>query len=135
MEHLKERVSYLKGLAEGLNVSDATNEGKLLKNIINVLEEFADAMVDMDAVQEEMGDYVEEVDNDLAELEEDYYGEQEEDLDGEYYEIECPICNDTIVVEEDAFDNDEIICPSCKNPIEIEFDEKCDCCCECEDEK
>jgi hypothetical protein len=36
MAYLSERVSYIKGLMEGMNLDTATNEGKLFKAIIDV---------------------------------------------------------------------------------------------------
>lgn len=135
MERLKERVSYLKGLAEGLNISDSSNEGKVLKNIIEVMGEFADAIADMDTSQGQLEEYIEQIDSDLADIEEDYYDcSEDDDLDEEYYELECPVCHDTIVVDEDTFDEEnEIVCPNCKNEIEIEFEGNCHCGCEKQD--
>ena len=45
MKYLYEEVAYLKGLAEGLNISKETNEGKIIHKIIDVLESFADSIV------------------------------------------------------------------------------------------
>lgn len=133
MNNLKERVAYLRGLAEGLKIDESSNEGKLLKGIIGVLDEFADAIDELDEVQDEISEYLEHVDEDLAELEEDYYDEeddQDEEFDSEYYEVECPICHDTVVVEEEAFEKEnKIVCPNCNNEIEIEFEGMCDCGC------
>ncbi len=127
MEHLKERVAYLKGLADGLKVDEKSNEGKLLKEIISVLDDFAESIVELDEVQDEISEYVESIDEDLSDLEEDFYEE-----DSEFYEIECPICHEIVVVDEEAFDKESnIVCPNCNNQIEIDFDCDCDCGCEC----
>ena len=53
-----EKVAYLKGLAEGMGVEDA-GQGKLFKVIIDILEDLTDG--------------VEEVSDDLAELEDEFY--------------------------------------------------------------
>ena len=37
MGYLSERVSYLRGLADGMKLNEDTNEGRLLKEIIEVL--------------------------------------------------------------------------------------------------
>lgn len=134
MEHLKERVAYLKGLAEGLKIDEKSNEGKLLKEIISVLDDFADSIVELDEVQEEIAEFVEEMDEDLSELEEDFYEEDEEE-ESEFYEIECPICHEIVVVDEESFVKDTtIVCPNCNNQIEVDFECECDCDCGCEHE-
>ena len=45
MKYLYEEVAYLKGLAEGLEISKETKEGKIIHKIIDVLESFADSIV------------------------------------------------------------------------------------------
>jgi len=137
MEHLKERVAYLKGLSEGMKIDETTNEGKLLKEIISVLDDFAESISELDEVQDEISEYVEDIDDDLSDLEDGFYGEEDDDDDEEieFYEVECPICHETIVVEEETFIKDnKIVCPNCNNEVEIEFDCECGCDCGCEHE-
>ena len=84
MEHLYERVSYLKGLAEGLGINEESKEGKLLVHIVDALEDFADAIVELAEDQEEIVEYVEFMDEDLTDIEEEIFGEY--DLDEMYEE-------------------------------------------------
>ena len=51
MEFLYEKVAYLKGLSDGLDIEESTKEGKLLISIIDVLEDFANAIVELDKTQ------------------------------------------------------------------------------------
>ena len=44
MDYLFQRVSYLRGLAEGLKISDSTDEGKVLLSIIDTLDEIVEAI-------------------------------------------------------------------------------------------
>jgi len=60
MSYIKERVSYLKGLAEGMKIDDSTNEGKLLKAMIEVLDDIALAVEDIEEVQEQLEEQVEQ---------------------------------------------------------------------------
>ncbi len=136
MSYMYERVSYLKGLAEGMEMSDSTKEGKLLLNIINILEEFAEEMEEvyeeLDEISEsvmELDEYIEAVDEDLAELEDDIY-----ELEDDFEEIECPDCGETIFVDGQLIDKgEEVECPSCG--LIIEFSDECECCgeddCDC----
>ncbi len=141
MNYLKERVAFLKGMAEGMNLSDATNEGKLLKAIIEVLDDVALAVDDIEEVQEELSDQVDNLDEDLAEVEkvifdEDFDVDDEDDYIGEF---ECPHCKKQIEIFADMIDSDSksIKCPECDKDIEIEWDCDCGsgCDCGCEDEE
>ena len=44
MSSINDRVAYLKGLAEGMKLSDETNEGKLMLKMLDVLEEYKKAI-------------------------------------------------------------------------------------------
>ena len=43
---LLEKVAYLKGLAEGLGIDDSTKEGKVLKLIIDILDDVVLTLAD-----------------------------------------------------------------------------------------
>ena len=128
MNYLRERVSYLKGLAEGMQISDSTNEGKLLKAIIDVLDDIAMTVDDVEEVQEQLSGQIDNIDEDLAEIERVIF-DDEYDMDEEMYlsEIECPNCGQPIELDDDTVsEEDEFIqCPSCKEKIELDWD--CDC--------
>ena len=75
MSDLKERVSYLQGLVEGLEISEATKEGKAIKVVAEVLKEMAQAIEELTESQDDLQDYVDSLDEDLADLEEEVYGD------------------------------------------------------------
>jgi hypothetical protein len=58
MDYLFQKVSYLQGLADGLGVDDSTKEGKLLINIIETLQEFADALDELVDDHADLEDYM-----------------------------------------------------------------------------
>jgi hypothetical protein len=41
MDTIKEKVSYIRGLTDGLEINNSTKEGKVIKAIIDVLEDIA----------------------------------------------------------------------------------------------
>ena len=129
MKYLYEEVAYLKGLAEGLEISKETKEGKVIHKIVEVLESFADAIVDLEEEQADLIEYVESIDEDLADMEEDIYEDEDEDSDEDsdfsYVEMECPNCGDLVDIDEDLLYNDEIdvICPNCQAIILSSDDE------------
>jgi len=138
MEFLYEKVAYLKGLADGLDIEETTKEGKLLVKIIDILEDFADAIVEIDEDADEMAEYVEAMDEDLTNIEEDLYEDLDEeededdddDEDIEFVEVECPNCNEEVYIDEDLLYEDDIdvVCPRCNEKIEL-VEEVEGCCC------
>lgn len=119
MSYLNERVSYLRGLVEGLDVGESTKEGKVILAIVNVLEEMADEIIDLEESLDETDEYIQTIDEDLAQLEDDIYededDEDDEDVDDdEYVGVECPNCNEIIYFDPDIFtDEEHITCPQC----------------------
>ena len=75
MKYLSEEVAYLRGLAEGLEIESETKEGKMICKIIDVLENLADTLDDMQQDYDELVEYVESVDEDLSDVEDILYEE------------------------------------------------------------
>ena len=73
MKNIKDRVAYLQGLALGLNISLHSAEGKLLINIIDVLDDMADELNNTQMSQAYLEAYIESMDEDLTDLEEEVY--------------------------------------------------------------
>ena len=61
MSELKEKVVFLQGLAEGMEIEEASKEGKLLKSILEVLADMADEVAEMSTDLDEIYDYVDEL--------------------------------------------------------------------------
>ncbi len=106
MNYLVEKVAYLKGLAEGLGIEESSKEGKLLLHIVDALEEFADVLDETIENQMELEEYVDFMDEDLADLEEDVYG-----IDSDEYYDEDDFSFDDF--DFDDFCEDEDCCVSC----------------------
>ena len=136
-----EKVAYLKGLAEGLGIDANEKEGKILNAVIDILEDVALEI-------EDLSDGLDIVSEDLSDVEELLFEDDEDELpppppphhhhhgpccadeccaddeDEDYeFEVECPSCNETIVLCESDLDLGEITCPSCGEKLEFEFDE------------
>lgn len=130
---ITEKVSYIKGLADGLELDESNKQDKLLKAIIDVLDDVAMSVADLEDGYDELCEQIDAVDEDLSELEEDFYdedgcdccGHDDEDDDEDFYEVECPACHDVIYLDEDMIDEGGIECPNCGT--ELEFDFACDC--------
>jgi len=113
---ITEKVSYLQGLSEGLNISEGSPQGKIISGILSVLEELSDAVVNLQWEMDECREYVESIDDDLFDLEESIY--DDEDL----IEVECQHCGEELVFDADILEDDdviEVICPNCNEVVYI----------------
>lgn len=92
MDYLFQKVSYLQGLADGLGVDENTNEGKLISHIIDVLGEFAEVLDEVIEDQRDLEEYVNFIDEDLADVEDEVYDADdfdEDDFDFDFYDDCC----------------------------------------------
>ena len=79
---ISEKVAYLKGLAEGLNLDvEKSKEGKLISVMIGILEEDED----------------------------------------DYFEVECPNCEEPIVIDDKALAEGEVECPNCQTKFSLDL--------------
>ena len=132
-----EKVAYIRGLAEGLELDDSKKEVKVLNAIIDLLDDLAMSLADLEDGYGDMADQLDAVDEDLGSLEDDFYGDDEDDEDDEdtcYYEVTCPNCHETICLSEDIIEDGQMDCPNCGETLEFDIDEcdddGCDCGCE-----
>ena len=111
-----EKVAYIRGLAEGLELDDSKKEVKVLNAIIDLLDDLAMSLADLEDGYSDMADQLDAVDEDLGSLEDDFYGDDEDDEDDEdtcYYEVTCPNCHETICLSEDIIEDCQMDCPNC----------------------
>ena len=66
MSYLTEKMAYIRGLAEGLDIDATTKEGKLLLAIVDALSDTADEIYEMQDLQDEIQLQLDDVDEDLA---------------------------------------------------------------------
>ncbi len=119
-----ERVAYVKGLAEGMELDAGSKEGKILKAMIDVLEDIAYEISDLGDEIGELEEQVDMIDDDLDTLEGIVYEDDEDEEDDEdLYEVVCPNCGDTIYLDEEMLEDGEMDCPNCGEHLEFDFDE------------
>lgn len=132
-----EKVSYIRGLAEGLELDENKKEVKVINAIIDLLDDMAQSMSELKGNVDDMADQLDAVDEDLGSVEDDFYGdgEDEEDSEGEdedgegecYYEVTCPSCNEKVCLSEDIIEKGQMNCPNCGESLEFDLgDEESD---------
>ena len=87
-----EKVAYVKGLAEGLGYDNTSKEGKILAAILDILEDVAHDIEDLEENAWDLGEAIDQVSDDLAEIEELVYDEDfddDEDEDEDYEPCSC----------------------------------------------
>lgn len=139
-----EKVAYLKGLADGLELGNETKQDKLIGAIIGVLEVVAE---DLDILAQRSDDLIDEIDaisEDLADVEdilydaEDFFSDEEftdecrchgEHEHGEHeccggqgalYSVTCPNCGNELTVDESIISKGRFNCPKCNSVLEFE---------------
>ena len=143
---ITEKAAYIKGLADGMEIAEASKEGKLIVALLDLVGEMAATIEEMKGKMSDLEDYVEEVDEDLGDVEEILlFDEDEEDEcdgdcenccmdcdlddmddedfdDEEYFEITCPACGDVVCFDA-TIDPENLACPACGEKFECIVDE------------
>ena len=126
---IKSNAAYIKGLAEGYGVDSESKEGKVICALIDLVNDMADKIYELEAECSELREYIEEIDGDLGLVEDDLYLEENEDDaydsefeddfdndfetdDSGYDEFVCPACGEIICVDENL-EIAEVSCPAC----------------------
>ena len=149
----KEKVAYIKGLVAAL---ETDKNDKVFSAVLDLLSDLAATVSDLDDKSEYLEKYIEEVDEDLGSLEDEFYGDEcddceckdcaEEDCDCrcddcldddddcdccdddcDCVEVECPYCGETVCLD-DTVDFDNVKCPACGETFSCVCDDDCDCC-------
>lgn len=141
MSKLTDRISYLQGLAEGMKLNPEKDANRLILGILETLGEVGESLEALTEAHGELSDYVESIDEDLADLEADLYDEDDEDLaddgdDGEEEDdgedggallYECPHCKETVELDPEELDlEEEHPCPNCGKELFPELPEETD---------
>ena len=126
---LAEKVAYIKGLSEGLGLDEKSKEGRIIKLILEVMEDMAESIEELDRDCTEMSDQINSIDKDLESLEDDFYDddcdcccgdEDDDDDDEEFYQVVCPSCNEVVYLDSDMLKVGHMDCPACGEKLEFE---------------
>ena len=150
---ISEKSAYLKGLMEGLSLNTASDEGKMIAAIVDLLGDVTRKITDIEDTTIAISDELDEIEEDLDAIEdfimddEDDYDDDEEDEDEDdyewdededyeegfdfgdeettIYEVECA-CGNIIDFDEETLEAGSIVCPNCGETLEFSLDEEDD---------
>ena len=150
---LTEKMSYLQGLLEGLEIDKSTKEGKALVQMAEVMSEMVMYVEDLQSQVDELTELCDILDQDLGAVEDDLYEDEDfecggdcgscdeddgdwdaydwdeddefdfDEDDDELYEITCPTCGDTILLDEGMIEEGSMNCPNCNELLEFDYDD------------
>ncbi|MCM1314959.1 MAG: hypothetical protein NC205_07065 [Prevotella sp.] len=131
---LTEKMSYLKGLMDGLDIDSSTKEGRILNQMSELLEEIVVYVDDMQSQIDELTDICDSISDELYSVDDmecdgcDWTDDEDDDdydFDGdddELYEITCPTCGDTILIDEGMIEEGSMNCPNCDELLEFDYE-------------
>lgn len=138
---LTEKMSYLQGLLDGLDIDTSTKEGKALVQMADVMSELVIYVEDLQSQVDELTELCDILDEDLGQVEDDIYEDEDfecgdcdecfdddedydfDEDDDELYEVTCPTCGDTILIDEGMIEEGSINCPNCNELLEFDYND------------
>lgn len=127
MNSLVSRVSYLNGLVEGLNIDKSSKDGRIISEVVNILNDMAEEIQNLKDTTEDMENYMDAIDEDLDDLENEVYDDYC-DYANDFIDVKCPHCGETVYVDSNLIeDKESITCPKCNNSINLEQLDSCSC--------
>lgn len=130
---LTEKMSYLKGYIDGLEVEKTSKEWKVIDKMSDLMDEMVAYIEDLQNQVDELSELCENLDEDLKDVETEVFNcdiddnldndfDEEVDFDNDQlYEAICPTCGKTILLTEDMLDEGGIEC-SCGESLEFDFE-------------
>ena len=137
---ISEKVAYLKGMLEGMELdTEKSKEAKLIASVLDVLEDIAGALDEFDDRFEAVEEEIDALSDDLADVEECVYDDEDDGDDecccgdeDDFFEIECPNCGEPLEIDDEVLEEGMIQCPSCEQKFVLDLsDEEDECGCGC----
>lgn len=127
---LSEKIAYIKGVVDALKIEEKSDEGKVLKLIVEVLDEMAVIVDDLADELDVVTDVIDGINDDLydSEIDDEEYNDCKCDCDDDFDEDEeytcvCPNCQNQIFFDENIFNKGSIQCPECGEELEFDNDD------------
>ena len=138
---LTEKIAYMKGLLDGMELDGSTKEGKAILQMAEVMEEMGVYIDDLQSQVDELTELCDLLDKDLGEVETDLYCDDDDDFDDDDFDLDdddddddddeddhfrigrvLPADYDDFAYEDDDdYDNEVYVvnCPSCDESVNL----------------
>jgi hypothetical protein len=135
MKDLRSRVAYLRGLSAGLELDTASREGRMISEMLSVVGDIAESLTVLAAEQEDLETYVDVLDTDLQDIEDELFLDDDEDEDDTVDEAQEYTVREWVVNDVDQCDlhgeplgsgsqiADSYVCPTCGEHVPVREDE------------
>ena len=124
---ISEKVAYLKGLAEGLDLDvEKSKEAKLISVMIGILEEVAMSIEDLEENDLDLGEEIDVLSDDLADVEEVVFGDDFDEDEEDGFEVACPNCEEPLTIDDEVLAEGVTQCPNCEEKFSLDLsDDTC----------
>ncbi len=129
MNSVTEKVNYIKGLAKGLKIEDDGDQGQLMVQLIDALDDLSHDVEDIDGRLSYIESFLEEILGEFELLASIFAGIDLDDLDlddlddldddEDLYEVVCPNCDTVYYADFEDFDSDSVYCPNCNTKFQL----------------
>lgn len=127
---LENKVAYLKGVCSTLPADK--EHGEVMLSVVQLMSEMTDVMTQLQRKVEEIEQYLDDVDDDLANLEEFVFeqdgssamtmDESHLSMQVSFADIVCPSCGEHFFLDEDFWAHETEVnlpCPNCQEPVTV----------------
>ena len=95
-------------------------EGKLINEIIGILEEVGYSIEDLEDSAAALGEEIDAISDDLSDVEEVVF-DDEQDEDDDFFTVECPTCGKELIIDEDTLAEGVVQCPGCADTFALDL--------------
>ena len=125
---ISEKVAYIRGVYDGLGLdSEKSSEARILSEVLDVLKQVGSQMDSMEASTNRLFNELDDLRGSVADLENAVFDEDDED-DGDsgedFFEISCPTCGESLVVDVEALAAGVVDCPACGGKFALSFEDE-----------
>lgn len=146
---ITEKVAYIKGLCAGLELDAEKKETKVINAIVDLLDEMALSITDIEDDIIAMGDEIDAISDDLTVVEDEIFEDEDDDDDDDcdcdcccedddddeyefdededFFEVECPNCSEKLYVDDGVLEEGSLTCPGCGKEVIFQIVDDCDC--------
>ena len=120
-----ERVAYVRGLFEGLDFSAEKKEGRILQAMLDLLEDMALSIEDLEEENDALQDVIDTMVEDMYDDDDSYDVLEDDDIEldpeADLFQVICPSCGEEIYIDESTLEMGSIGCPACGEDLEFDL--------------